>query len=191
MRVRVDEHLGSGNGRREQQQHAAAEASSERQRDSQRQRHRERAAAGTLRPERLNTLQSHPILTPSRPAHKPVRDVNQTGALLQPLLWQVSHPASHSAHSTCACLEPAETPLHLARHTYVFTPKPRDPSALPSLSSPPPKLIPAPRATWVFKGGRPAATRARRCPPKRTGQAKADAGSCAMLSAATRPTYRS
>ena len=52
----------------------------------------------------------------------------------------------------------------------LFTPKPRDPSALPSYLSSPPKLIPAPHATWVFKGGRPAATRARRCPPKRTGE---------------------
>lgn len=60
--------LGSGNGRSEQQA-ACSSGGGQRERDTdtdtESQRARERAAAGTLRFGWLNTLQSHPILTPS------------------------------------------------------------------------------------------------------------------------------
>ena len=98
--VVVDAQTDSSVSTRERQraQRAAAcsggqQRETERQPETEAQRERERAAAGTLRFGWLNTLQSHPILTPSLPAHQPVRDVSQTGALLQPLFWQ-----SHILH---------------------------------------------------------------------------------------------
>lgn len=135
QRVRVDEHSGTATGAessslQQQQRRPAA-----RDRETQRHRERERAAAGTLRFGWLNTLQSHPILTPSLPAHQPVRDVSQVGALLQPLFWQVSHPALHSVYLQ---LRDSSNGKRLCISPVLFTPKPRDPSAFPSyLSSPP------------------------------------------------------
>lgn len=67
QRVRVDVHSGAATGAASSRQLAAAAEARERDRDTdtESQRARERAAAGTLRFGWLNTLQSHPILTPS------------------------------------------------------------------------------------------------------------------------------
>ena len=73
---------------------ACSSGGGQRGRETERLKHRERAAAGTLRFGWLNTIQSSSHPNP-QPAHKPVRDVSQIGALLQPLFWQVSHRACH------------------------------------------------------------------------------------------------
>ena len=77
---------------------ACSSGGGQRGRETERLKHRERAAAGTLRFGWLNTIQSSSHPNP-QPAHKPVRDVSQIGALLQPLFWQVSHRACHFVYT--------------------------------------------------------------------------------------------
>ena len=107
QRVRVDVHSGAAAGAESSSSRKLAAAAEAGQRETQRQRDadRERAAAGALRFEWLNTLQSHLILTPSlrAPTRARCQMSVKSGTLLQPLLWQVSHPAviMLSVASTC------------------------------------------------------------------------------------------
>lgn len=127
QRVRVDVHSGAAAGAESSSSRKLAAAAEAGQRETQRQRDadRERAAAGALRFEWLNTLQSHPIPNP-QPAHQPVREMSvKSGTLLQPLFWQVSHPALHTFCSIYMyltrgdkrlCISPVIfTPTHVTR----------------------------------------------------------------------------
>ena len=109
---------------------------------------------------------SPPITSPRNPV------------LLSVKSGRVSSLVSGRSHSASPSVPTLDSTKRLCISPLIHS-QPRDlPLVPPSSSSP--SSIPAPpaHATWSFKGGRPA-TRARRCPPKRTG--KPGGGSCSMV----------
>lgn len=127
QRVRVDVHSGAAAGAESSSSSRKLAAAEAGQRETQRQRDtdRERAAAGALRFEWLNTLQSHPIPNP-QPAHQPVREMSVKSGRFSSLSSGRSHIVHYirSVASTCyltrgekrLCISPVMfTPTHVTR----------------------------------------------------------------------------